>query len=282
MKELVYNGQTIHIRDGDMLSLTDMWRAADCPESGRPADWARKEGRQFIEFTAGNLNVPIKHIVKSSRGGTNPGTWAHWQIGFAYAKYLNHAFHAWCNEVVYNHIMALAKKDEARQQGKVARKVYMAACFEKGCDQRGAAEATNAGYKVFFNGKTAKKLRDEHGLKKSAPLRDHMQLSTLLAVGLYESLAAETISDMRERGSDPCITVTASCASHVKKAVLAVRNDRKTIAIEGFGWLTPDFMKRWNDEDSRNKMLQYIRQTEHNPVMIGISAHVMTIAKKSG
>jgi hypothetical protein len=53
------------------------------------------------------------------------------------------------------------------------------------------------------------------------------------------------------------------------------------IAIEGFGWLIPDFMKRWNDEDSRNKMLQYIKQTENDRVMIGMSAHVMTIATKS-
>ena len=55
-----------------------------------------------------------------------------------------------------------------------------------------------------------------------------------------------------------------------------------TIAIEGFGWLTPNFMERWNDEDSRNKMLRYVKQTENDPIMIGISAHVMTIARKSG
>ena len=54
-----------------------------------------------------------------------------------------------------------------------------------------------------------------------------------------------------------------------------------TIAIEGFGWLVPEFTKKWNDEESRNKMLQYIRQTENDPIMIGISAHVMTIAIKS-
>jgi ubiquinone/menaquinone biosynthesis C-methylase UbiE len=55
-----------------------------------------------------------------------------------------------------------------------------------------------------------------------------------------------------------------------------------TIAIEGFGWLTPNFMERWNDKDLRNKMLEYIQRTENDPIMIGISAHVMTIAMKSG
>ena len=54
------------------------------------------------------------------------------------------------------------------------------------------------------------------------------------------------------------------------------------IAIEGFGWLTPDFSERWKDEDSRMKMIKYIKQTENDPVMIGMSAHIMTIAGKSG
>jgi hypothetical protein len=40
-------------------------------------------------------------------------------------------------------------------------------------------------------------------------------------------------------------------------------------------------MKRWNDEDSKNKMLQYIKQTENDRIMIGMSAHVMTIGTKS-
>jgi ubiquinone/menaquinone biosynthesis C-methylase UbiE len=52
------------------------------------------------------------------------------------------------------------------------------------------------------------------------------------------------------------------------------------IAIEGFGWLIPDFNKRWNDEAGRNKLLQYVRQTEADPIMTGVSAHVMTVAKK--
>lgn len=50
-------------------------------------------------------------------------------------------------------------------------------------------------------------------------------------------------------------------------------------AIEGFGWLIPDFNKRWNDETLKEQMLVYIRRVENDPVMIGVSAHVMTIAK---
>lgn len=53
------------------------------------------------------------------------------------------------------------------------------------------------------------------------------------------------------------------------------------IAVEGFGWLVPEFAKRWNDKTAKEQMLVYIKQTENDPIMIGISAHVMTIAKKS-
>lgn len=62
--------------------------------------------------------------------------------------------------------------------------------------------------------------------------------------------------------------------------VAAGFSDLEIKAIEGFGWLVPDFAKRWKDETAKEQMLVYIRQTENDPVMIGISAHVMTIAKK--
>lgn len=40
---LDYNGAAIRDK-GEMLSLTDMWRAAGSLDSKRPANWARKEG----------------------------------------------------------------------------------------------------------------------------------------------------------------------------------------------------------------------------------------------
>jgi ubiquinone/menaquinone biosynthesis C-methylase UbiE len=53
-------------------------------------------------------------------------------------------------------------------------------------------------------------------------------------------------------------------------------------AIEGFGWLVPGFSTQWNDAVKRERMLNYIRQTAVDPIMTGISAHVMTIVKKEG
>lgn len=95
---LVYKGEIIRDK-GEMLSLTDMWIAGGRDDAKRPANWSRKDGAGFIDHTAAILNVPVGHIIKGTRGRTGE-TFAHWQIALAYAKYLNHDFHMWCNQVV--------------------------------------------------------------------------------------------------------------------------------------------------------------------------------------
>ena len=95
---LAFNGVVIRDKP-DMLSLTDMWKAAGSPENREPFNWARKEGAQFIDAVTLTHNLPDSQVmdVKRGKGG---GTWAHWQIGLAYAKYLSPEFHMWCNTVV--------------------------------------------------------------------------------------------------------------------------------------------------------------------------------------
>ncbi|MFD2248953.1 hypothetical protein FHS82_001070 [Pseudochelatococcus lubricantis] len=99
---LVYNGEVINARD-EMLSLTDMWKAAGGDKAKQPANWlASAEAQRFIQFLDDVLNPRNSGIelVKAVRGGKSPGTWAHWQIGLAYAKYLSPEFHAKCNVIV--------------------------------------------------------------------------------------------------------------------------------------------------------------------------------------
>lgn len=92
---LTYNDSPIHIRD-EMLCLTDMWKAAGSPDNREPYQWARKEGSAFIEAIAEMINLPVEQVLKTKQG-KGGGSWGHWQIGFAYAKYLSPEFHAWCN-----------------------------------------------------------------------------------------------------------------------------------------------------------------------------------------
>ena len=105
MKVLVYNGIEVR-RDNEYLNLTDMWKASGGEHSKRPHNWIRYEGAPFIEFFEENLKARLTRFesIRIVRGGKDPATWAHWQIAFAYAKYLSPAFHAWCNEVVRAHL----------------------------------------------------------------------------------------------------------------------------------------------------------------------------------
>ena len=99
---LSYEGKPIR-DDDEMLCLTDMWKAHGSDSRKKPAEWLRSvQAQEFIAFVAESKEVEISHLVRTGRGeaGHTGGgaTWAHWQIAFAYAKWLSPAFHMWCNE----------------------------------------------------------------------------------------------------------------------------------------------------------------------------------------
>lgn len=99
---LTLNNQAIRDR-GEMLSLTDMWKAAGGPSGRAPADWrALSSTVEFSEHVAALVNAGFSgnDLFKTNRGGSQPGTWAHWQMAISYAKYLSPAFHAACNVVI--------------------------------------------------------------------------------------------------------------------------------------------------------------------------------------
>jgi ubiquinone/menaquinone biosynthesis C-methylase UbiE len=52
------------------------------------------------------------------------------------------------------------------------------------------------------------------------------------------------------------------------------------VAIEGPGWLAPDFERLWNDPAQRERLLSAVRQVEHEPSALGASSHFMAIARK--
>jgi hypothetical protein len=117
---LIYNGIAIRDRDGK-LNLTDMWKASGADPSRQPAEWLRsKDSKRFADFLADTLNLGNSQdaLIETDRGGREPGTWAHWQLGLAYAKYLSPAFHAWGNQVIRD-----------RMEGKIGRPEELAPQF---------------------------------------------------------------------------------------------------------------------------------------------------------
>lgn len=101
---LTYNNTPIKER-GEMLSLTDMWRAADGTTSQRPSKWLEIDGtKQFVDYMKSTVPHRDSQLIQSLNEGGTWNTWAHWQIGMAYAKYLSPDFHAWCNQVVRDYM----------------------------------------------------------------------------------------------------------------------------------------------------------------------------------
>jgi ubiquinone/menaquinone biosynthesis C-methylase UbiE len=53
-----------------------------------------------------------------------------------------------------------------------------------------------------------------------------------------------------------------------------------TLPIEGPAWLIPDFETRWTDAAHRKSLLDCLRALENVPTLLGVSAHLMVVARR--
>jgi SAM-dependent methyltransferase len=54
------------------------------------------------------------------------------------------------------------------------------------------------------------------------------------------------------------------------------------LAVEGPCWLLPDFDARWRDDRRRQELLDAIARIEREPSMLGVSAHLLAVARHPG
>lgn len=55
---------------------------------------------------------------------------------------------------------------------------------------------------------------------------------------------------------------------------------QNTFAVEGFGWMLQNFDDQWKDENRRERMLKFIRSIETESSLVGMSAHLLAVARK--
>ena len=67
--------------------------------------------------------------------------------------------------------------------------------------------------------------------------------------------------------------------SEVKEAGFELK---ATLAVEGPVWMFHDIATQWEDGKKRQRLLEVIRMIEAEPSMLGTSAHIMAIGRKSG
>lgn len=232
MNLLVIGGKKIQTNVDGLVSLTDMYNAACAngwAEGKRnPSDWSIEAGADFIEFVANNLNTQKAGIYKTTRvkGG---GTFAHWQIALAYAKYLSPELHMQVNEVYARYktgdvTLAADIADRAspedtlwlarRVQGKVVRNGFTDTLRDHGVTGKGYAQCTDAINRHIVGG-TAVQVRKERGLKKQETLRDSMSIHELVATSMAEIVSTKRIDRENATGNKRCATVCDQSAASV-------------------------------------------------------------------
>lgn len=232
MTPLIFNSTPIRDRD-DMLCLTDMWKAAGSPSGRAPNDWrVLPHVVEFVEHVAPIAGKSGNELFRVVRGGRAPGTWAHWQIGLAYAKYLSPEFHAWANSVVKRHMEGRtsdAIRPLIREQARQQRNAYTATLSQHGVSQPlDYRRCTNALYTQLFGG-TADRLRTQRGLKPKANVRDNLSAVELGQCLLAEALSVERIEETRAWGGRECADATALSARAIYHAVETDRASRRAL-----------------------------------------------------
>lgn len=238
MKALMICEKPVKTNDAGLLSLTDIFKAAK--EKGwttgksDPRDWQRRDGEQFINFVAKQLNVARCHIYATKKGAGG-GTFAHWQIALAYAKYLSDVLHMEVNEVYARYkagdvTLAAEIADKAtpiaaewlaqRVQSTVVRNEFTGTLAAHGVSGKGYADCTNAIYKNILGG-TKSEVCAARGLPKKANLRNTMSIEQLTMTAMSELVAKKRIEVKDQRGNKAC---TDSCdhAAHSVMQLLQV------------------------------------------------------------
>jgi hypothetical protein len=242
LSTLTVCGTPIRTNETGLVSLTDIYATAVSEgfTDGKldPRQWGRNPrtkksgssgkasasggpGYDFIATVAGTLNVAANHIYKGTRG-KGGGTYAHWQIALAYAKYLSPTLHMQVNEVyarfksgdvtLADEIADRATPEQQewlarRTAGKAARSQLTSTLASHGVSGKGYADCTNAIYRPILGGKKSE-ICAARNLPKTTNLRDAMDLEQLTRTALAEIVASKRIDRFNVQGNVAC---TAEC-----------------------------------------------------------------------
>jgi len=233
-------------RDGDMLSLTDLWKAAGSPANKRPIDWQEKEStKEFIDALSDTFNSAKIALLKTKRG-RNAGTYGVRQASLAYAKWIDPALHILVNEVFFQRVeeeknpdlladrlIATYKKkgmDDKwigqRLKSRVTRNEFTACLAAHGVNKDGFADCTNAIYKPLWGGKTDI-VRVKKNLDEKVNLRDHMTFEELTAVEFAEMLSKNQIKANNLNGNTRCKVACSDSSQQVARLIVQSKTNNR-------------------------------------------------------
>lgn len=231
MQSLTVFNTAVSTDSENRVSLNDLCRIAEqkgmAGGKSAPKEWRKFAGADFIDHIQKGCTATV---IKSKRG-KGGGTFAHWQVALAYAKYLSHDLHEQVNNVYAGYATASpemaadmvermdakgAKWVAARADGVAQRLHFTDALKKHGVIlgwQYGAC--TNAIY-VPLLGDKAPAVKKSRNVPAKRSLRDAMTMKEIMATGLAEAMAAEAIEDKDLQGYSACLAECNDAASRVK------------------------------------------------------------------
>ncbi|MEN6621109.1 MAG: KilA-N domain-containing protein [Smithella sp.] len=223
----------IKTNENDMVSLTDIWKAAqvDGKAIGKmePKQWSRRDiGSEAIVSVAKSLNVPVSHLYNVTRGKQG-GTYAHILIATAYASYLHPDLATEINNTYLRAVsgdVTLADEivDRAtpedqvkhlmRTAGVVQRKQFTTALANHEVNGKGFGICTNSIYTGLFDA-CAAELRKAKNLPEKSNVREHMSLQEIIQTAHAEMIAVRNMDATKARGTNECALVCEQAARKV-------------------------------------------------------------------
>ncbi len=202
VESINFNNQEVVLRydDEGRVNLNDIHRASGSLATKAPSKFLRNKKAKVLVDKASNSGgqiCPALHIVMGNRStGEEQGTYAHLDVMFGYAAWIDADFHA---KVVQTFgAMAVGDIKRAKEIVRTAVRVEgipvrkeVASKIMKYGDKTFIGDMTDA-VNLYVTGKTAKGIRATRteGFNKSTPTRDRMTDNELKAVTAIEALVA--------------------------------------------------------------------------------------------
>lgn len=212
-----------------LISLTDLWKAAGSNPKHRPAHWAQQDAvADFAKKVGEKENVRQKYLFQS-KPGKGGGTFAHWQIALAYAKYLSPELHMAVNEVFMRYKAGdptlaeevidkvedptALERIERRARAKKQYKQLASVVFAKGGHRKTIAQVADTN-NLSVTGFTAQDLKYVRGGKEYLSSREVYSSDELAHVAFLESLEAKAMAKSKG-GHDTIVSIAQSVATEV-------------------------------------------------------------------
>lgn len=236
----IHNGITVELNQ-DFINLTKLWEMVGSPADQRPSDWSNLPSTNKLisqMLTQQEFQNAEKSGILKTKRGKGGGTVAHWKLALDYAGYLSPAlksqFYDWIKErieeeanpeLAYKRGRDRAVKGWAKQgkddhwikqriEGIETRVSFTDTLKEHGVSEPyDYAACTNAIYVPLLGG-TAKDIKKQRGIKK---VRDGLSRVELMAVGLAEALASETMETNNSKGSSECQSICKDSGRKVSR-----------------------------------------------------------------